>query len=102
MTGWDLTLEHIQAAINQSPHQLALKPEAIAHFEEGVRDKVAKWQAHVVLWENTKENHLPQLTVSLVAAIPRKLRAYCSILDLLFALCLEDGGMIKSVNNNTE
>jgi hypothetical protein len=34
-----------------------------------------------------------------VAAIPHKSRAYRSILDLSFALRLEDGGIIESVNN---
>jgi hypothetical protein len=85
MTGWDWTLEQIQAAINHSPHLSALKPEAIAHFKEEVRDKVAKGQACVVLWDDIKANHLPQLKVSPVAAIPHKLHAYHLILDLLFA-----------------
>ncbi len=102
MSERDWTLEQIQAAINQGPHQLALKPEAIAHFEEEVRDKVAKGQACVILWDDIKENCLPQLKVSLVVAIPHKLCAYRSILDLLFALRLEDGGMIESVNNTAE
>jgi hypothetical protein len=88
-------LEDIQAAIIQGLHKLALKPEAIAHFEEEVRDKVAKGQARVVPWNDIKANHPRQLKVSLVAAIPHKLRAYRSILDLLFAICLEDGGVVK-------
>jgi len=40
--------------------------------------------------------------VSPVAAIPHKSRAYRSILDLSFALRLEDGGVVESVNNTTE
>jgi hypothetical protein len=92
----------IQAAIDQGLHQLALEPEAIANFEEEVRDKVAKGQAHVILWDVIKSNHLRQLKVSLVVAIPHKLRPYRSILDLLFALRLEDGGVNESVNNTTE
>jgi hypothetical protein len=39
--------------------------------------------------------------VSPVAAIPHKSRAYQSILDLSFALRLESGGIVKSVNDTT-
>jgi hypothetical protein len=100
--GRDWTLKEIQAAINHGPHKSALKPNAIAHFKEEGKDKVAKGQARVVLWENIKHNHPLQLKVLPVAAIPHKSRAYRSILDLLFTLCLEDGGVIKLVNDTTE
>jgi hypothetical protein len=40
--------------------------------------------------------------VSPVAAIPHKSRAYRSILDLSFALRLDDGGVVESVNDTTE
>ncbi len=56
----------------------------------------------MVLWDDIKSNHPRQLKVSLVAAIPHKLRAYRSILDLSFKLCLEDGGVVESVNDTTE
>ena len=69
---------------------------------EEVTDKVAQGQACVVLWDDIKDNHPCQLKVSPVAAIPHKSRAYRSILDLSFALRLEDGGVVKSVNDTTE
>jgi hypothetical protein len=69
---------------------------------EEVTDKVAKGQACVVLWDDIKDNHPCQLKVSPMAAIPHKSRAYRSILDLSFALRLEDGGVVKSVNDTTE
>ena len=56
----------------------------------------------MVLWDDIKDNHPCQLKVSPVAAIPHKSRAYRSILDLSFALRLEDGGVVKSVNDTTE
>ncbi len=37
-----------------------------------------------------------------MAAIPHKLRAYHLILDLSFALRLEDGGLIESVSDTTK
>jgi hypothetical protein len=101
-TGRDWTLSKIQAAIDRGPHQSTLEPEAIAHFEVEVRDKVEKGQAHVVLWDDIKSNHPRQLKVLPVAGIPHKSRAYRSILDLSFALRLEDRGMIESVNDTTE
>ncbi len=56
----------------------------------------------MVWWEDIKGDHPRQLKVSPVAAIPHKSRAYCSILDLSFALCLVDGGLVDSVNDTTE
>jgi hypothetical protein len=99
-TGRDWTPGEIQGAINCGSHKSALEPNAIAHFETKVRDKVAKGQAHVVLWDNIKNDHLRQLKVLPVVVIPHKSRRM--ILDLLFALCLEDGGVIKSVNDTME
>jgi len=101
-TGRDWSLTEIQAAIDRGPHKSALEPDAIAHFAEEVADKVAKGQARVVLWDDIKDNHPRQLKVSPVAAIPHKSRAYRSILDLSFALRLEDGGIIESVNDTTD
>jgi hypothetical protein len=67
-----------------------------------VRDKVAKGQACRVLWNDIKSNNPRQLKVLPVTLIPHKSWAYRSILDLLFALHLEDGGMIESLNDTTE
>ncbi len=94
-------MEEIQAAIDRGPHQSALDPAAIEHFAEEVHDKVEKGQARVVLWDDIKQSHPRQLKVSPVAAIPHKSCAYCSILDLSFALRLTDGGEIQSVIDMT-
>ncbi len=67
-----------------------------------MRDKVAKGQAHMVLWDDIKSNHPRQLKVLSVAAIPHKSQAYRSIIDLSFTLRLKDGGVIKLVNETTE
>jgi hypothetical protein len=99
--GRDWTIQEIQAAIDRGPHQSALGPDAIKHFAEEVADKVARGQARVVLWDDIKHNHPRHLKVSPVAAIPHKSRAYRSILDLSFALRLESGGIVKSVNDTT-
>ena len=88
--------------INRGPHKSALEPEAIAHFAAEVRDKVGKGQAQVVRWDIIKWDHPQQLKVSPVAAIPHKSREYRSILNLSFALCLVDRGVVESVNSTTE
>jgi hypothetical protein len=87
--GRDWTLEKIQATINRRPHKSALEPNAITHFKAKVRDKVAKGQARMVLWDDIKNDHPCQLKVLPVAAMPHKSRAYRSILDQSFALHLE-------------
>jgi hypothetical protein len=74
--GCNWTLSKIQAAIDCGPHQSALKPEAIAHFEVEVQDKVEKGQAHMVLCDNIKLNHPRQLKVLPVVVIPHKSQAY--------------------------
>jgi hypothetical protein len=100
--GRDWTLGEIKAAINRGPHKSALEPNATVHLEAKVRDKVAKGQVHVVLWDDIKNAHPHQIKILPVAVIPHKLRAYRLILDQSFALCLEDRGIIKSVNNTME
>ncbi len=101
-TGRDWSLAEIQAAIDWGSHQSAQEPDAIGHFAEEVPSKVNRGQARVVLWDDIKSNHPRQLKVSPVAAIPHKSRAYRLILDLSFKLCLEDGGVVESVNDTTE
>ncbi len=95
-------MSEIEAAIERGPHQSAMEPDALEHFAEEVSNKVNRGQARVVLWDNIKSNHPRHLKVSPVAVIPHKSRAYRSILDLSFKLCLEDGGIVESVNNTTE
>ena len=91
-TGREGTIGEIQAAINRGPHKSALEPDAIANFvEKEVDTKVVKGQVRAVLWDDIMDNHPGQLTVSSVAAIPHKSRAYRSILYLSFVLRLEDG-----------
>jgi hypothetical protein len=101
-TGHELTLAEIQSAINQGPHKSALEQEALAHFAAEVWDKVKKGQERVVCWDNIKENHPRQLKVSPVVTICHKYCLYRSILDLSFALCLVDGGVVKLVNSTTQ
>ena len=88
----------MQAAIDRGPHQSAMEPNALEHFQLEVTEKVTNGQARVILWDDIKMNPPPQLKISPVATIPHKSRAYRSILDLSFSLRLEDGTNIPSVN----
>ncbi len=53
------------------------------------------------MWNDIKDNPPPQLKLSPIAAIPHKSKAYRSILDLSFRLCLENRGVRAAVNNTT-
>ncbi len=43
-----------------------------------------------------------ELKISLIAAIPHKSKAFCSILDLLFWLRLKNRGVLAMVNDTTK
>ena len=55
-----------------------------------VTKKVATDQARVVKWEKIKDSPPPSLKISPIAMIPHKSRKFQAILDLLFAIRLED------------
>ncbi len=58
-------------------------------------------QAKLVLWEDIKDAPPLQLKILPIAAIPHKSKAFWSILDLSFCLCLNNRGLLDSVNNST-
>jgi hypothetical protein len=84
------------------PHQYALSPKEIAHFETEAAEKVKTNQKRLVLWDDIKDNPPKELKISLIAAIPHKSKAFRSILDLSFCLQLKNGGVHASVNDTTE
>jgi hypothetical protein len=101
-TGNQWTIEEIWEAVKQGPHQSALTPEAIAHFAEEAAEKARTNQARIVAWDDIKDNPPRELTISPIAAIPHKLKAFCSILDLSFRIKLKNGGVLASVNDTME
>ena len=70
--------------LDRGLHQSSLSEEAIEYFWREVKEKVAAGQAKVILWEDIKHNPPPQLKVSPVVALPYKLKAFRTILDLSF------------------
>ncbi len=53
-------------------------------------------------WDDIKHDPPRELKITPIAAIPHKLKAYRSILDLSFHLHLKNGGVILAVNDTTE
>ena len=86
----------------RGPHWSASSPEALAHFTAEAAEKVCTKQAHIVAWDDIKEDSPHQLKILPIAAIPHNSKAYRSILDLSFRLCLTNGGVRASVNDTTE
>lgn len=100
-TGKEWTKLQIWEAVERGPHVSALSAEALEHFREEAREKVATGQATIVEWDKIKNNPPPQMKVSPIAAIPHKSKAFRSILDLSFSLRLQDGTKLPSVNDST-
>ena len=100
-TGTDWTKQQIWEAVERGPHVSALLAEALEHFREEAREKVATGQAIIVDWDKIKDNPPQQMKVSPIAAIPHKSKAFRSILDLSFSLRLRDGTTLPSVNDST-
>jgi hypothetical protein len=88
-------------AVERGPHKSSLTPTAIAHFAEESAEKVRVGQAKLVVWDDIKENPLPQLKVSPIMAQAHKSKAFRLILDLSFRLRLQSGGILASVNDAT-
>jgi hypothetical protein len=95
------TKKEIWEAVERGPHKSTLSPNALAHFVEESAAKITAGQAKLFLWDDIKHNPPPQLKISPIAAIPHKSKAFWSILDLSFWLCLKYGGFLESVNGAT-
>jgi len=91
-TGRPWSKEEMWEAVARGPHQSSRSTEALAHFTAESAEKVRVGQAKLVLWDDIKGNPPPQLKISPIAAmIPHKSKAFRSILDLSFSLCLKNG-----------
>ncbi len=100
-TGQPWSKQEMGEAVEQGPHQLSLSFKAIAHFTEESVKKVKGGKAKLILWDDIKDDPPPRWKILPIAAIPHKLKAFHSILDLSFHLWLKHGGFLDSVNNST-
>ena len=101
-SGKSWTLNMIESAIERGPHASALVPEAAKQLVEEALEKEQKGQCKIVEWEQLKRDGIPtQLKISPIAMIPHKSRKFRAILDLSFAIRLQDGSYVTSVNDGT-
>jgi hypothetical protein len=91
----------MQAAIDRGPHKSATSAEAITQLREEVQEKIRIGQARLVDWETIKHNPPPELKISPISMIPHKSRRFRTILDLSFAIRLQDGTRVPSVNESS-
>ncbi len=100
-TGKPWSKQVMWEAVAWGPHQSLLSPKALAHFTKESIEKVQAGQAKLFMWDDIKDNPPAQLKILPVAAIPHKLKAFHSILDLSFCLQLKHGGFLNLMNNAT-
>jgi hypothetical protein len=100
-SGKPWTKQQMTSAVERGPHISALAPDAIEAHLADAKEKVAHKQFWVVLWDEIKDKPPPHLKISPLTMVPHKSRAFRAILDLSFALQLEDGSPVMSLNNST-
>jgi len=94
------TCEHLEEAIEQCPHISATMPEAATFLHKEAHEKEKLVHAHIICWDDIKDNPPKSLKISPIAAIEHKSQLYQSILNLSYKLQLW-GVKITSVNQNT-
>jgi len=84
MPAW--SQEHIEAAIQSSPHASANNPEVAASIWLEAHKKVTQGYTVIVNWDDIKDNPPCNLKISPIAAVLHKRHLFCTILDLSFQL----------------
>jgi hypothetical protein len=82
--GNDWTLEQIDAAVAQGPHQSAMTPESLELIQEDIAYQVRAGYAEIVEWSWLRDNLPAQLKISPLAVVPQANRRGRMILDLSF------------------
>jgi hypothetical protein len=90
----------MQAAIDRGPHTSAWVPEAIDQLHAEGAEKLRCGQARIVDWNEIQENPPKQLKISPILMVPHKSQRYRTILDLSFAIRLQNGAQGLSVNES--
>ena len=98
-TQW--TLEMIEAVITRGTHPSAQLPEPAAQLRQETPEKIEQGYAHLVAWDSIKDNPLPNLKISPIAAIPHKSHGYRMILDLSYGVTIGET-RYPSVNESTK
>jgi hypothetical protein len=82
------TQELIEAAIKKGAQPSAIDPEAAKQLRNETLEKVKEGYAHLVYWDNIKNNLPPNLKIYPIAAIPHKSQKWRMILDLSHGVTL--------------
>ena len=88
--GEDWTLDQIEAAIAQGPHQSAMTPESLELITEDIAYQVRVGYAEIVEWAWLKANLPAQLKISPLTVAPQANRCGRMILDLSFPVLRQD------------
>ena len=84
------------------PHKTVLDPLTMEQLAQELEAKVKKKQCKVVLWNDIKHNPPEQLKNLPLAMIPHKSHMFRVILDLSFAIRLQNGEQLMAVNESSE
>jgi hypothetical protein len=95
--GPDWSWEVVEAAIARGPHPTVSTPEAIALFKVDIAYQCKAGFCKVMLWEDLKHLHPPNLKISPVAVVPQVGQWGQIILDLSFPVYQEVNGVVTAV-----
>jgi hypothetical protein len=101
--------ETIKAAVTRGPHPTARAADAVALVHEDVAYQVKAGFSKIVMWDDIKNDLPPWFKISPVAVIPQEARRGRIILDLSFAVQLQqkpdqrEAGLLlqEAVNDTT-
>ena len=96
--GRDWSVAEITAAVERGPHESAMGKEQMQQYQREVKVKGKQGKLKIMAWDDIKKNPPKKLKVSPFAMIPHKSRKWRGILDLSFALRMEVGRILASVN----
>ena len=95
------SMELIKAAPAKGAHPSTLQLEPAAQLCAKTLGKMEQGYACLVNWDDIKDNPLPNLKISPIAAIPHKSQGYYMILDLSHGITI-NGMCHPSVNKSTK
>ena len=100
--GRNWTINELEQAITNGAHKSARIDKAATACRKEALERVRDGRMRIVNWNDIKHNPPKNLKISPIAAIPHKSRDYRMILDLAFALKLENGSDLQSVNDASD
>ena len=100
--GRNWTINELEQAITNGAQKSARIDKTATACRKEALERVSDGRMRIVNWNDIKHNPPKNLKISPIAAIPHKSRDYCMILDLAFALKLENDSDLQSVNDASD